>query len=133
VKRLLFVPLIALSGVLFSQETVQLYNNNQVSISYRNQDCNDTKNGIYKQNALLKFTNKTAHTISVSFSRELEYNGKPQSPDTKVFTVVLKPNQTLEGACQETNNALSVFVKFLDKVSNKQLTRFAITDVKITE
>lgn len=132
-KRLLFLPLLMLSGMLFSQENVQLFNNNQVSVSYSYSDCNDTQNGIYKKNALLKFTNKTAKDITVSFEKKLEYNGKPLATDAHVFSVVLKPNQTLEGTCAEKNNALVTFVKFLDKISNKQLTKFTITNVKITE
>ena len=120
--------------LLKAEQAKEVFNNEQLSITYSNSDCHDNPNGIHQEKVLLTFQNKTQQTITVSFDRNLWYDNVAlnTSGNEKRFTVVLAPNQQITGECATKDKAFSIFSKHLD-FKGRSLTKFALENVSISK
>ncbi len=111
------------------------FSNDKIEILQNVADCHDDENGIHKQFVFFTLKNKTNEAIRVSYKKQLWYNGTCTTcnSDSKEqqFSIVLNPNETIQGTCDKNNKALSVFSKMLN-MKKSELTRFELTDIKIT-
>ncbi len=116
----------SLNGVLFSNEAA--------AIKSTTIDCVNKANGTAKQYLALEVQNNSDSPISVSFKKELWYDGNCISCNSngQEFSVVkeLEPNQTLVADC-ESDKSLKIFVKMLEIKGVRQLTHFELKDIEI--
>lgn len=118
------------------QETTILYAEGGITISAQLTNCDDDRNGTHKQYNLLTLENKNSTAKTISFEKELWYDGKCLSCETEsseyAITISLEPNSTLTGKCTE-NGPLRVFVKMLELKGVRQLTHFELKNISISD
>jgi hypothetical protein len=132
----LFLGVFATAFSAFGQgDWTSLFNNQNVSIEYRYDDCHRPEDGIHKQNVHLKFTNLTGSTQLVSYQKKVSYNNKPAAATSaeNTFTITLKPGEVMEGSCSLKDNRLAIFVKMLDGTSQSVMSSFELVNVKVTQ
>lgn len=120
-----------------SQDSWQNYfSSTDLEINYKKAECHDPANGIHKSLVLLQYVNHGAKPVSVTFNRQVWYNGKCSGCDQKpedYYSVKLDANQTISGSCDNRHSkALFIFDKMLD-VDSRSLTKFELVDIKIQE
>lgn len=131
--RLLLIALLTMAyGSNFAAEWITCYENEQVKITYQYADCHDEKNGIHQQKVLLRFENKTQHTIAVSYGFDLTYSGTENTleGDFKLLVVRLDAEEVKEATCTERDRAMFLFSKHLDH-KGSVLENFKLTNVQV--
>jgi hypothetical protein len=109
----------------------------QFEINYRYADCTLPSNGTSYENIYLQFVNKTDQLIQIEWNGEHWYNGKcngcePGKTENHK-TIVLNPNQTIEGSCTTScDHALIITSKMLNRESRSELTDFNLRDITVT-
>jgi hypothetical protein len=115
-------------------EWTNYYKDKLAVIDYHYADCHQPEKGIEKQEVYLRFKNLTQQTITITYQKQAEYNGKAAGvPDEgNMFTVNLKPGEVIEGHCGMRDKRLYLFVKMLDGSSGTQLTSFKLLNIKVS-
>ncbi len=136
-KRLLILAAIVPAFVFVkAQGWTNYHNGREVEINYQKAECHDIANGIHKKIVLLQFVNLTNKKLSVSFNKQMWYNGKCtgcDNPPEQHFTVVLNPQQTLEGSCADKRNkSLYIVDKMLNGSGSSSLSKFELSDIQIS-
>ncbi len=115
-----------LNGVLFSNEVA--------TIKSASINCTNKAKGTAKQYLGLEIQNNSDSPITVSFKKELWYDGECVSCNSNgdEFSVIkeLEPSQTLLADC-ELDKSLKIFVKMLELKGVRQLTHFELKDIEI--
>lgn len=113
-----------------------MYSESGITIYAELMDCHDDRNGTHKQYYLLTAENKNSNAKTISFEKELWYDGKCLSCETEsseyAVTVKLEPNSTLTGKCTK-NGPLRVFVKMLELKGVRKLTHFELKNISISD
>jgi len=114
-----------------------LKEDDKIEIRYRYSDCDLPSNGTHNENVYLQITNKTNQKIQLEWNTEYWYNDKCIGCEKENMenhkTLLLKPNQTLEGSCSEKcDQSLMIFSKMLNFDIKSVLTDFNLRDLKTT-
>ncbi len=120
-----------------SKNWTLLLNNEYVIVNYKYEECNLLSEGSYNENVYLQIVNKTSKEIKAQWNTEYWYNGKCNGCEIgnneNFKTVLLSPNQIVEGECsKECNQALMIFSEMLNFEIKSKLTNFNIRDLQIT-
>jgi hypothetical protein len=120
-----------------SSEWQTLYSTTQLEIKYRYAECKLPSMGMHNENVYLQVVNKTNERIKVEWNVEYWYNEKCNgcnSVDNENYkSIVIKPNETLEGSCSEQcSKELVLFSKMLNSEAKSVLTDFNLRDLKVT-
>jgi hypothetical protein len=117
--------------------TWEVYSDVQsVTISYKIVDCSYNQ-GFDQQLVLLRYMNNSAAKVVLDFNTELYYNDvcRTCNMDEYRFSVVLNPNETVEGACVHGQGGeLQFFSKSIDErvQLSEKLTDFEFTNFNLT-
>ena len=137
-KYLIFSMLMTavFSHAAFPQEAWnKYYSSNEIQINYKGEECHDIANGTHKKLVLLQFVNRTSKTLSISFDKQIWYNGKCIGCDNSTeqhFTVMLMPGQTAAGTCEDKKaKSLYIVDRMLDSQS-AALTKFELANINIS-
>jgi len=119
-----------------SEQWQPLFSNGSVEISYRYTACDLAVDGTKNENMYLQVRNKTAGEISCQWDTEYWYNGKCNGCEAgnaeNHNTLLLKPNETIQGSCSEKSNpSLMILSKFLNMESNTELTNFNLKNIQV--
>ncbi|MES2544175.1 MAG: hypothetical protein V4548_04770 [Bacteroidota bacterium] len=119
-----------------SSEWQLLIDNDIVSVSYRYEDCNFIHDGIFTENVYLLVQNKTSKKIKCNWISENWYNDKCNNCEISNIengkVLVLNPNEKTQGFCSlESNRALVIFSKSLNRESKYNLTDFNLGNFKV--
>jgi hypothetical protein len=136
-KRLLILGAIVSAFVsVKAQSWTNYHSSREVEINYQKAECHDIANGVHKQVMLLQFVNLTNKKLSVSFNKQMWYNGKCtgcDNPPEQHFTITLNPQQTLAGSCADKRDkSLYVVNKMLNRTSTSALTKFELSNIQIS-
>lgn len=114
----------------------EIYSKEGVSIEVRSTDCHNIRNGTHKQYLLLSVSNSRKTDVSVSFKKNLWYDGKCSScnseSDKYSIIITVPANGQLVGDC-ELNNGLRIFSKMLDLDKVAKLTNYELVDIEVNE
>lgn len=131
------VLFLGLSSFTVSEDQWREYfQNDQVKIEANAGQCDNKQAGISKSYIFLRVSNKSSQKVEVSFTKELWYgetcNGC-SGEETK-STVVLQPNQTIEGTCESAFKDLKIFQGMANgsKGTKQRLTKFEIKNVNVS-
>jgi len=135
-RLLLFTLLVSAFIESKAQGWTNYYSSREVDINYQSEDCHDIANGVHKKIVLLQFVNLTNKKLSVSFNKQMWYNGKCtgcDNPPEQHFTVILNPQQTLTGSCADKRNkSLYVVDRMLNRTNTTALTKFELSNIQIS-
>lgn len=139
------LPLITLFVLFFvplnvtAQETVDveiIYEDELTTISVRPHDCISEKNGTAKTYLLLELSNRSDAEISISFKKNLWYDGEcvscNSSSDEFTITEQLSSGQSISGGC-DSNNQLRIFVKMIELKGVRQLSKYELEDIQVSK
>ena len=109
--------------------------NNEVEISKRTVQVNDVANGTYISYVQLKYQNKTAKQLFVSFYIDAKYTGnstaKSNLDDEDYRAFLLEPNQAFVPNFSTQNEKMHfVFKKLTNYTDKPTLTSVTITKLK---
>lgn len=112
-----------------------LYEDSSVSISYSKVNCYP-KIGFDQEVFILNFQNFSEQNIKLSWHSILFYNGICKTcdyPEEYTFELELIANEIKSGNCDDFNQKMVVFSKFIDKAykGNAQLTGMRIEKLTI--
>jgi hypothetical protein len=107
----------------------------EFKIEYRKSDCYPNS-GLDFQSILLRYTNLTGGSISLSWHIDLDYDGscKTCGLDEYDRTMTLEPNEVKEGNCiDKSNYKLDLFSKFIDPayMNGAELTQFKLSSLTL--
>lgn len=110
-----------------------LFSNETVEVSYKYGECKLPSENSHNEYVYLQIKNKTNQMIICDWSAENWYsgicNGCTLGNTENYRSVVLKPNETLEGNCsKECNKSLMIFSEMLNYEIKSKLTNFNVTD-----
>ena len=107
-----------------------------ILVYYRSIACNDNANGIYQQKILLKFVNTTDTDLKISWKLQLWYNGNCLTCNDRKgeysYDRILKGGGFIEGSCDEHQDGMNIFSKFLNYKKIPELTNFEMGGVTVT-
>lgn len=136
-KRL-FLSLLFVSAFIASrgQGWTNYYSSREVEINYKSEDCHDVANGVHKKIVILQFVNLSNKKLSVSFNKQMWYNGKCTGcdhPPEQHFIVTLSPQQTLTGSCADKQDkSLYVVDRMLNRAGTTALTKFELSNIQVS-
>lgn len=112
------------------------HQNERVSITSNQIDCVDQQNGTAKAYLALSLTNNSDQQISVSFKKNMWYDGsciscESTSDEYNVSRKVL-PNETLVGSCDD-NQDLNIFMRMMELEGVRQLTHAELDNITSVE
>ena len=112
------------------------YDNEEFVIEYKFVEC-DPSIGYDNESILLKFNNKTSQTITISWNKNLYYDGVCKTcdyPDEYHYELQLQPMVEVEGNCDiYSDSKLKIFSKFVDQNYTKglKLTAFELSKLNL--
>ena len=114
-----------------------LYEDSSISISYNKANCYP-KIGFDQEVLILTFQNVSDQNLKLSWHSILCYNGVCKScdyPDEYTFQLELGANTIQTGNCDDFDQRLVVFSKFIDSgyKGKAQLTNIGIENLKIEQ
>lgn len=119
-----------------NSQTETVFENNLVVISTVQTECVDNANGTAKVYLLVKAQNKSGAPIHVSFKKNLWFDGQCISCDSQSqeywVDFNLDPSGSTMGSCTKSNR-LRIFVRMMNLEDVRQLTRFELDEIEITE
>ena len=91
--------------------------------------CNDSANGIYMKNVLLKIENFTGKTIKVNWTNKLFYDFNcltcNSTSGENDIEIIINPNTTDTGQCGSGQNDLVLFIEMIG-IQSEKLTSFEL-------
>ena len=108
------------------------YRSPEVEINVMPVECHDAANGIHKKLVLLQFVNLTPNELTLSYDKEVWYDGKCAGcgTDEQRFTITLPANGALSGSCDDKDKSLYIVDKMLN-VKSVALTKFELKNIRI--
>ena len=104
------------------------FENKKIEISFRDELCDDIKNGVSFEYYMIKVKNKTNETLVINY-----YLGEEEDEENKV-AFVLNPNEVKKGKCGYHPSQLRLFkADNLDKKKSKFINKFSLTSIKTIE
>lgn len=91
----------------------------------------DEKYGKNHQLIIFRYINTSENSLTISFTREVEYVNRTNSNGEQTFNLILQPHQTLEYAQDPRNKAFYVFKKDNNGLIKGSLAQFEITNLTI--
>lgn len=136
-ENILFVALLVLAGFnSFAQNELsnnsiwnKLHETDEVLFESNLVRCYDFQEGVDHKKQLLRVTNKTDKTLTVSWLNALFYDGTCSTCEQLseyTNTLTIQPGITISGDCQSELRFLSIFSS-----DNKNLIKSKLTDLKI--
>lgn len=125
----------AIADAIQSGEWIEYQTIDNVTISYKVEDCSDEINGLFTQELFLKIENKNTKNVQISFNPALWVNNQMThdgtSDETKV-TLKVAAGQTISGGCKE-NPQLKIFIGFNDedKLNIPRTSHFELKNIKV--
>ena len=125
----------------FSQQTSNpseqvLFESDLASIYTKYVECVDEANGISKAYLLINAQNKSNSPISVSFKKEIWFDGNCVSCDSESdeyrINIQLASGETKTGSC-ETSDGMRIFVRMLNLENVRQLSHFELENIEVTK
>lgn len=106
-----------------------------IDIFYQETECN--AEGVPPQIAIiLKFVNTTNKSITIEWDLQVWYNGVQQkehiADDEDHFSLTIQPNQSIQGNCETPFGALYIYKDFTIYKAKQKLTRFELSNIKVT-
>lgn len=137
-KLLKFLGILCLVFSAFSFDVKEndwkvYFENDEIKIESKSLFCDKPTIDIHNSYVVLKITNKTNQSVSVSFNKELWYNDVCTScNELKEFTTVvtLSPNEILEANCDSKTKELKIFQSHSE--SKKRLSKFELKKIEVT-
>lgn len=122
-----------------AEEWTELTSENGIIVEYKHTDCSDEKNGIFKENVLLRFTNENEEAISAEWKHELWYDGNcrtcEEGDGEYQHQLELEAGEVREGDCsQGTPQKLKVFARYLKSgngLPDTELTGLRLADLRV--
>ena len=136
-KRLLLLAVLmaTLIPVRSQGSWANYYRSNELEINYHaGIECHDLTNGIHKKIVVLQFVNLTNQNLSISFNKQMWYNGRCigcDNPAEQHFTVTLDPQQSLVGSCEDKQTKSLYIVDKMLNGGNSMLTKFELANIHI--
>lgn len=117
------------------EEWITHYQNEQIEIQFRKSKCHDETNGIHQEKTLVKYVNKTDKKLQITYTKNALYsNGKSAPANENQYQVVLQPNETKTGNCNDRDKTLVIFSKHLDlQTAEVKKLHFENITIKIIE
>lgn len=104
------------------------FENKKIEISFKDELCDDIKNGVSFEYYMIKVKNKTNETLVINY-----YLGEQEDEENKV-AFVLNPNEVKKGKCGYHPSQLRLFkADNLDKKKSKFINKFSLTSIKTIE
>ena len=104
------------------------FENKKIEISFKDELCDDIKNGVSFEYYMIKVKNKTNETLVINY-----YLGEQEDEENKV-AFVLNPNEVKKGKCGYHPSQLRLFkADNLDKKKSKFINKFSLTSITTIE
>jgi hypothetical protein len=141
-KTAVFVFILNVFPLLLQAQGVDLvpnlnivHNDEQIQISSQKMDCVDKANGTAKQYFKLTVWNKSETPLSISFKKELWFDGvcsncSSGGPEHTV-SIEVDGGDTVSGGCGTENRSLTIFSKMLELKGVRALTHFELKNLEI--
>lgn len=116
----------------WSQDWVESYNDQSVSIEFSKITYESPYDGINHERLIFKYTNLTSENLTLSFDRKIAYDGVelPLS-DERAFTLALPANTSVEYTEAEKHNKLFyLFVSDNKGTIKKKLSDFNFINIE---
>jgi len=116
-----------------------IVDNNKVKIYAVLVNFDDTQNGFNSDYYELRFVNKTASDLEISWDLELHYDQACLNCDENVRlpeysrNIKLKANETFESNCKEPEDAQYVIFKQFNNIQSEILTEFSLENLTVSE
>ncbi|MBN2745233.1 MAG: hypothetical protein JXR34_00765 [Bacteroidales bacterium] len=126
---------VAVADAILSSEWIVYETIDNVTISYKVEDCTDEVNGLFTQELFLKVENKNSKDVQLTFNTALWFNNQMThdgtSDETKV-SLKIAAGKTLSGSCKE-NPQLKIFIGFNDedKLNIPRTSHFELKDISV--
>jgi hypothetical protein len=108
----------------------------RVSITSNQIDCVNQQNGTAKTYLALSLTNNSDQEISVSFKKNMWYDGNciscESASDEYNVSRKMLPNETLVGSCDD-NQDLNIFMRMMELEGVRQLTHAELENINSVE
>lgn len=118
------------------EKTHDIITKDGISISSALHNCDDVKNGTFKEYVILSVFNENPYPVQLSFKKNIWFDGKcasctSTSPE-HIVSITIGANEKVEGGC-DVNNGLRIFSKMsnLDKV--RKLTNYELINIEVNE
>lgn len=127
----LFVVLTTFSSTFFAQEWIEYYHDNEVIIEVAEWNRVDQKYGKDHQQIIFQYKNLTDHDVTISFTRELEYEEGGTATQEVIYFVHLGANEMKTYFDHPKDKAYYIFKKDNNGWINDKLIDFKIIDLLI--
>jgi len=131
-KKLSILLALIMQTVAFSQDWVESYKDQSVSIEFSKITYESPSDGINHERLIFRYTNLTAENFTLSFDRKIAYNGVelPLS-DERAFALSIPANTYVEYTEAEKNNKLFyLFVSDNKGTITKKLSDFKFINIE---
>lgn len=112
------------------------FENNQVKIQVKKENCSFPQEGIHQQFLLFKYQNKLSQAIVVDLHNDFYYNDQCSTcgVDEYNYSFSIDPNSSLEATCDLLAPGYkTIFVKQTNMNTSSELTSVELTDIKVEE
>lgn len=117
------------NGQATPEEWTPYFENETVAIDLRHAHRSDSVNGIYNNYILIRVANKSQHTVSVDFQKQLSYNQQPSTSDP-IQPLLLQPGEMITGSTDPgTSKALRIFLNQEKGFNKNVLTDYALINI----
>ena len=131
-KTLLILLATTMQTVAWSQNWVDSYNDESITIKHTKIDYESTSDGIHHERIVFSYSNHTNQDIQLSFDRKMAYNQEelPNSPE-RSFEVIIPANSTIAfGDDNKYDKTYYIFSKDLKGTIKRQLSSFELINVE---
>lgn len=117
----------------------EYYNKNGVLIEYKYEECNLPHEGYYRENVLLRLTNKNTYDVTVDWDIVTWYGTRCNNCDfsnpEQHRSVAVKAGSSFEATCRlDEFSQLKLFSKFLNyDMPDAELTNFQLANIKVKQ
>lgn len=122
-----------------AESWTELTSLNGVTVQYKHADCSSEKNGVYKENVLLRFSNENEEAVSLEWDHEIWYDGNCRTCDVGDeeyhHQLELEGGEVQEGDCEAgTSQKFQIFARFLKSgngLPDTELTGLRLADLQV--
>lgn len=118
--------------VAFSQEWIESYKDESISIEFSKTIFESPSDGINHERFIFRYTNFTNQNLNLKFNRKVVYDGiELPASDERSFEVNLPAKSTTSYTEQEKyNKVFYLFVSDINGIIKKKLTDFEIINIE---